>query len=200
MSADNYMDPGEVPVHLPTLTQVEEMVIARAHVQMLLKRVRGHQYQYTGHCVSFMQNIIKTVDVLPLLPSELDIVLLRPSERLTGRDSRYRRQFQADFRVRRGCVLTWLRFLKAHHPDYQYITISLARIEALPVDDDVSPSITTLFEEDLLSKELPRQEGTDLYSGGPPPSQSMIPNLTRDSTEVELILAGLTGQSLIYSP
>src|SRR3981189_3355396 len=102
MSVENNMDPGVVPSYLPELSQVEEMVIARAHVQMLLKRVRGHQYQYTGHCVSFMQNIVKTVDVLPTLPSELDIVLLRPSESLTDPDSRYRRQFQADFRVRRG--------------------------------------------------------------------------------------------------
>ena len=42
MSADNQMDLGIVPSHLPELTQVEEMVIARAHVQMLVKRVRGH--------------------------------------------------------------------------------------------------------------------------------------------------------------
>jgi hypothetical protein len=42
MSADNNMDPGIVLSHLPELTQVEEMVITRAHVQMLVKRVRGH--------------------------------------------------------------------------------------------------------------------------------------------------------------
>jgi len=32
MSADNNIDPGIVPSHLLELTQVEEMVIARAHV------------------------------------------------------------------------------------------------------------------------------------------------------------------------
>jgi len=32
MSIDNEMDPGEVPAHLPALTQVEEMIIARSHV------------------------------------------------------------------------------------------------------------------------------------------------------------------------
>src|SRR5271154_219177 len=56
MSADNEMDPGEVPAHLPELTQVEEMIIARSHVQMMVHRYRGHQYHYSGHCVSFMQN------------------------------------------------------------------------------------------------------------------------------------------------
>src|SRR5208282_5071046 len=34
MSVDNEMDPGEIPAHLPELTQVEEMIIAWSHVQM----------------------------------------------------------------------------------------------------------------------------------------------------------------------
>jgi hypothetical protein len=63
------MDPRVLPAHLPILTQIKEMVIARSHVQMVLYRYRGHQYHYSGHCVSFMQNMIKTVDVLPNLPS-----------------------------------------------------------------------------------------------------------------------------------
>ena len=36
MSAENQMDPGVLPTHLPILTQIEEMVIARSHVQMVL--------------------------------------------------------------------------------------------------------------------------------------------------------------------
>jgi hypothetical protein len=62
MSVDNEMDLGEVPAHLPALTQLEEVVIARAHVQMLIKRVRGHQYQYTGHCVNVSRGV-KSVNV-----------------------------------------------------------------------------------------------------------------------------------------
>jgi hypothetical protein len=124
MSVDNEMDPGEVPDHLPALTQVEEMIIARSHVQMLVHRYRGHQYHYSGHCVSFMQNSIKTVNMLPNLPSELDIVVLRPSNQVMENDPRYRDQFRPDFRVRKSHVMTWLRYLKANHPDYQYITIS----------------------------------------------------------------------------
>jgi len=136
MSADNEMDPGEVPAHLPELTQVEEMIIARSHVQMMVHRYRGHQYHYSGHCVSFMQNNVKTVDILPNLPSELDVVVLRPSNQVEG-DPRFQRQFRSDFRVRKGRVITWLRYLKDHHPDYRYITISPDRIDALPVDGDV---------------------------------------------------------------
>ena len=80
MSAENQMDLGVLPAHLLVLTQIEEMVIARLHIQMVLYRYRGHQYHHSGHYVSFMQNMVKTVDVLPNLPSELDIVVLRPSD------------------------------------------------------------------------------------------------------------------------
>jgi hypothetical protein len=83
------MDLGELLAYLLELTQVEEMIIARSHVQMMVYRYRGHQYHYTGHCVSFMQNTVKTVDMLPNLLSELDIVVLRPSERVIESDPWY---------------------------------------------------------------------------------------------------------------
>jgi hypothetical protein len=104
-SAENNMDPGIVPAHLPALTQIEEMVIARSHVQMMIKRYQGHQYHYTGHCVSFTQEIVRTVNVLPNLLEELDIILLRPSRDALD-NTRYRRQFQHDFWVRKKCILT----------------------------------------------------------------------------------------------
>jgi hypothetical protein len=83
ISTENRIDPGTVPGHLPELIQVKEIVIAQAYVQMLVKYVHRHQYQYTGHCIIFLQNIIQTVDVLPNLPAELNIVLLQPPETLT---------------------------------------------------------------------------------------------------------------------
>jgi hypothetical protein len=63
------MDPGELPAYLPELTQVEEMIIARCHVQMMVYRYRGHQYTIQA-TISFIQNTTKTVDMLPNLPSE----------------------------------------------------------------------------------------------------------------------------------
>jgi hypothetical protein len=144
MSAENEMDPGDIPAYLPELTQVEEMIIARSHVQMMVHRYRGHQYHYSGHCVSFMQNTVKMVDVLPNLPAELDIVVLRPSNQVVKDDPRYQRQFRSDFRVRKGRVVTWLGFLNAHHPDYEHVTISSERIDALPADEDVSSSFTAI--------------------------------------------------------
>jgi hypothetical protein len=63
-SEGNAMDPGEMPDGLQPLTQVEEMLIARAHVQMVMKRVRGHQY-YSSHTVTFLQDIVKLAAFYP---------------------------------------------------------------------------------------------------------------------------------------
>ena len=189
MSAENHMDPGTVLADLPELTQVEEMVIARAHVQMLVKRVRGHQYQYTGHCVSFMQDIVRTVDVLPNLPSELNIVLLRPLEANTD-NPRYQRQFRRDFRVRRQHVLAWLYFLRAHHPDYRCITISTDRVAALPVDGDVSLSVACITDDSL------DLAGPAAPPGDPVTTQSAVLSLAQENTEANLILEELTARRL----
>lgn len=94
-SAENNMDPGDIPEHLATLTPMEEMIIARAHVYMQIKRQRGLQYSYAGHCVTFT---VKLFSELPRLPHVVDIVL-RPPERLAGQ-AQYTRQFRAEFRVR----------------------------------------------------------------------------------------------------
>jgi hypothetical protein len=190
MSRENDMDPGELPAYLPELTQVEEMIIARCHVQMMVYRYRGHQYHYSGHCVSFIQNTTKTVNMLPNLPSELDIVVLRPSNQVMEGDQRYQRQFRSTFRVRRGHVITWLRYLKANHSDYRYITVSLDRLDALPVDDDVSSSFPSVINNPL-DEEVQAQPV--LVENAPPNSQSMVPNLNITETEVDLILQEISG-------
>ena len=66
----NCLDPGRVPTHLPALSEIEEMLIGRVHF---------HEYQYTGHVVCFAQNTPEVWRQLPLLPQELDIVILKPT-------------------------------------------------------------------------------------------------------------------------
>jgi hypothetical protein len=99
ISADNKIDPGELPGYLPELIQVEEMIIACTHVQMLVHRYCRYQYYYSGHCISFIQNIVKTVDMLPNLLSELDIVLLQPPDSIIEKDLYYQYQFRSNFQV-----------------------------------------------------------------------------------------------------
>jgi hypothetical protein len=95
------MDPGVAPGCLGDLTQMEEIVIAKAHCHMIVKRVRCRQYHYTGHAVCFWQNNVTFIDTLPSLPNYVDIVLLRPYGAQMG-EERYEHQFRNDFRVRRS--------------------------------------------------------------------------------------------------
>ena len=66
-SERNNMDPGVAPGCLQDLTQMEEMIITKAHCHMIMKRVRGHQYHYTGHAVCFWK-IIRDVYRYPSIP------------------------------------------------------------------------------------------------------------------------------------
>jgi hypothetical protein len=52
-SSGNNMDPGLVPQCLKDLTPFEEILVAKAHCYMQMRRVRGFQYHYTGHVVCF---------------------------------------------------------------------------------------------------------------------------------------------------
>lgn len=112
-SAANNLDFREVPNNLPDLMMVEEMLIARVHVYVNFLQVRGAQYKYRGHVVHFLRNVGKLFQELPVLPENLDIVLLRPPT-MDG-DHRLQQQFVRDFRVRRSCLLIWLRYLQHHH-------------------------------------------------------------------------------------
>jgi hypothetical protein len=77
-SAENYMNPGHLLTSLPQLTSVEEMLIARVHVFIDIRQVRGQQFKYKGHVVNFLQNTGRIYNTLPLLPRVLDVVLIRP--------------------------------------------------------------------------------------------------------------------------
>ena len=128
--------------------------------------------------------------MLPNLPAELDIVVLRPSDRVVKDDLRYQRQFGPDFRVRKGRVITWLGFLKAHYPDYQHVTISSDRIDALPADEDVSLSFTAIVNNQITEGEDHPPTSAELP---PPNSYSMVPNLNITTTEVDLIFEEIAG-------
>ncbi|KAF7137062.1 hypothetical protein CNMCM5793_006913 [Aspergillus hiratsukae] len=120
---------------LPELSQIEEMLIARVHVLVQVNRIRGQQFKYKGHIVNFMRNTARVFNRLPLLPSDLEVILLRPLN--TDSDPHMRRRFVKDFRVRRQHVLDWLCFLRRHHPGYKDIEISGDALSQLPVNDVV---------------------------------------------------------------
>ena len=58
-SAANELDFGPISPHLPELTMTEQMMISKIHVFTQIRQIRGAQYRYKGHCVSFARNIAK---------------------------------------------------------------------------------------------------------------------------------------------
>ena len=77
-SAENEMDFGNIPDHLPELTMVEQFIISPVHVFTQVRQVRGAQYRFKGHVVFFSKNIGKVYNQLPLLPEELEVIILKP--------------------------------------------------------------------------------------------------------------------------
>lgn len=47
---------------------------------MIIYYYYSYYYHYTGYCVSFIQNTVRIVNVLPNLPLELDVIVLWPSD------------------------------------------------------------------------------------------------------------------------
>ncbi|KAG7424371.1 hypothetical protein Forpi1262_v014500 [Fusarium oxysporum f. sp. raphani] len=174
-SAENQLDFGLIPAFLPQLTIVEEMLIARVHVFVNVMQVRGQQYKYRGHIVHFLRDVGKVYRQLPLLPAELDVILLRPPN--ASEHAHLNRQFRRQFRVRRRCLQAWLDFLSQNHPGYRDITVCQTRMSVLPEDGDVLDQVATA-------------ESTD------PPSANFcaVPDLLPEDTEMETLHLHVLGE------
>ena len=68
------MIPSSVPKELQELTQIEEMLIARAFMRVYVKP--GGQRGYSGHCINLPQDISKLAESLPRYPKMFLTLLL----------------------------------------------------------------------------------------------------------------------------
>jgi len=156
MSDENHMDPKAFPLNLPKLSQVEEMLIAKVHTFVEVHQVRGQQYKYSGHVCNFLRDVGKVYDKLPLLPKDLEIILLKPAN--TSDNHGLSRQFRKDYKVRRSPVAIWLEHLKQNHPGYRDIKIDRAALAQLPENGDVQDQIvvqeTAAVDEDVDTDHL----------------------------------------------
>ncbi|KJZ68228.1 hypothetical protein HIM_12379 [Hirsutella minnesotensis 3608] len=174
-SAANNLDFGEVPDNLPDLSMVEEMLIARVHVHVKVLQVRGAQYKYRGHVVHFLRNVGRLFEELPVLPEELDIVLLRPPDMEEG--PRFQQQFARDFR--------------RHHPGYRDIVVRQDRLQRLPLDGSVVASIASQVA-DIPDGEVPQGPVEEAVEEDPSDADaSAIPNLQVTDTELNALQSRL---------
>jgi hypothetical protein len=113
MSVDNKMDPGPVPADLPVLTDIEQMLVSPVHISMQMAHVKGAQFRYKGHVMTFLRDVPDVVNVLPRLPRHCQVVIIRPKQVLVDGGSEEEgttRQFRRSFTVRRWAVQVSLSF------------------------------------------------------------------------------------------
>ncbi|KAM4066114.1 ATP-dependent DNA helicase PIF1 [Hirsutella rhossiliensis] len=130
---------------------VEEMLIARVHVHVKVLQVRGAQYKYRGHVVHFLRNVGRLFEELPVLPQELDIVLLRPPN-MEG-DPHFQQQFARDFRC--------------HHPGYRDIVVPQGPVEEAMDEDPSDADASAIPNLQVTDTELNALQSRFL-NGSPP--------------------------------
>ncbi|XP_052131986.1 uncharacterized protein LOC113213282, partial [Frankliniella occidentalis] len=138
-TANNLMDPGNVPAVLRGLTFVEQQLIARIHPVVCVYRIRGHQMGYRGNVISFPQNVNELALSLPHRIQDLTSIV---AVRLRDSDG------YVDFRVRCGAVRAALLWLRDNNPYYANIEISEANLALLPENGDVFSQVNGYDDAD----------------------------------------------------
>ena len=74
---ENDIDPRPMPAQLPTLTKVEEMILALVHPVISVYHVMGGQWKGSEvHCISFFQDPKDDFIMIPQLPSEVNVIII----------------------------------------------------------------------------------------------------------------------------
>jgi hypothetical protein len=114
----------------------------------------------------FIQNTAKLFNVLPVLPAELEIVLLTLPASVANIPC-YTCQFRREFKVWRNVVLTW-RYLKRNYRDYNEIVIFDENLAKLPEAGEASDRVARIFDDSFqepsedAEKEDPTQSLTEV--------------------------------------
>lgn len=103
MSALNHMDPGDMP-DLPPLSDIEQMLISPVHISMHVVHVKGAQYRYKGHVMTFLRDVPDVVTTLPRLPRHCNYILIKPKQTMVQGVEESTRQFRRSFTVERWKV------------------------------------------------------------------------------------------------
>ena len=192
-SAENDMDPGTVPPCLQDMTQIEELLIARACPIMTVYHKHGGQLGYSGHVLNLPQNIQQFINKLPVNVSDLPILTVTRQ----GAQGTH-----CNFRVRRNKVVSALQWLKYNNKFYMDIEIDFDSVQRLPVDG---------IPDALLNFELPQNNKEPTANQGPPteetsddvcnnPSTSFIPGVQPMQTEEQAIRSIVAGNDPLEWP
>ena len=182
------MDPGTVPLCLENMTQIEEMLIARACPIMRVYHKHGGQRGYVLS-MSLPQNIQHFLCKLPPKVNTIPILLIRRH----GANSSH-----SDFTVRRQKILDALVWLKHNNPFYSDIEIDVEAVSELPING-TPDGITTV--EVSTQQDSPTDEGpaTETISSCND-STSFLPQIQHIQTETDAICTTINGTDPIEWP
>ena len=121
-SIDNFTIPSAVPAELQNLTQIEEMLIARALPIMKVFINAGGQRGYKGHCVNLPQKVEELALVLPHSPKNVAFIFVK----VKGNS------YLKDVTVRKNKVEKALYWLIKHNPVYHDVHVDRSVLKGLP--------------------------------------------------------------------
>ena len=148
------MDPGPVPPQLQGLTQVEEMLIRFSAVMPMMSLYRL-PLGYSGHVVNLPQDVATFVTSLPILPSDIDVILVRKEGAL---------ETHKDFRVCRSKILMALELLKQNNKYYRDINLDESALTEDGNLNGLSTIVMSLDDDDHVNDSAPL--GDDTFMSG----------------------------------
>ena len=166
-SLENSMIPSPVPTELQNLTQVEEMLIARALPIMRVYIKPGGQRGYSGHCVNLPQNVKELATSLPRYPKDLSVIIVK----VKGKDNSFR-----DVSVRREKVHNALLWLVQNNPHYAELEINEDALNSLPENGIPADLMTVETENEIISNDVMSELGPPTEN----PSEDIVYNNSTD--------------------
>lgn len=131
--------PGKQPLWARNLTQIEEMLISPIIPVMSVYTLNGGSSKFEGNTINFMQDVHEMAQVLPRLPSQIQLLVCRaPGKRLKDVYFLVNRE-----RVHRFLVEAKRRKL----PGFKDIIISEENLAALPENGIPDDILTVDIEE-----------------------------------------------------
>lgn len=106
------------------------------------------QMKYGGHCCNFIRETANIVNRVPLLPQDLDVLVLRPKD--NGQEGQEGLASSDYFRVRRRVVEQYIKVLQRFHPSFRNgrVTIDLDTLRRLPDDENVYNQVRSVVESE----------------------------------------------------
>jgi hypothetical protein len=161
-SKENFMIPSSVPLVLEHLTQVEEMLIARALPITHVYLKPGGQRGYSGHCINLPQNVSELAQTLPRYPKDISVIVVK----MKGKDNNFK-----DVTVRRQAVADALQWLIQNNPHYKCVVVNQDSLNLLPENgipqELLSVDTENIDENYLTTHDLgPQNEDDIVYNEG----------------------------------